>query len=1506
MDGTVSFYLNGKAIEIADATPDLLLIDYLRSPGVGLAGPKKPCGQGGCGGCTVILSDWDGGQVRHRAINSCLRPVCALGGQVITTVEGTSAVRRPAPQFLRHAPGGTRAVAPPQAALVMPGVQDGDAGAPDAGAHLAPVHALTAPGPHVDDHEHDHDSMNPVAHRLALNNGSQCGYCSVGFVMNMSEFIVNHPLATQKEIEACFDGNLCRCTGYRAILTGMKTFASDWTADDEAARMPCQEYHVCKPGDPAGVRIPFPAAARTAPLPVNLVRAERQWRTPTTLDELAGLMHAQRGAGLRLVHGNTSFGIYQHEFFAAQQLVDIRLLAALHEPVRIEGDYLRVAAGTSYNALIDLLDEYTSTQGTGTTGLDAASFMARRTAGRIVRNAATLAGNTMLVLSHIATAGVAPFPSDLMTVLCAIDARAAYLRLGSDGRFVACEASADELIDLATEGPAWLASIVLQAWLLPLAAPGSVALAQKVALRDVNSHSIVNAATVLALSADLTVTRASLVFGGIAPYPWHARQTEALLANRALLLADMPVLVQALEQEVRAELARWATRMAAVPADGFDDAYRVQLAGSFLYKAIVHAFEARGAALPPGVASAGAVTWGNWPVSSGRQHFSTQNFKKPVAQPYIKSSAMDQASGQVHYTQELAVPPRTLNGAFVLSLRALAHFDFMVPGSTAPASVTQLCGYLRGYAASFVELITAHTVEAIPHGVNLQGMGLDQPLFATDSVHYAGQSIALVLATTEQEAIRIAEHISTACIGYRPISWPARWQAPVLGLDHAIGMNSIYPDAPEPGGWMAHIWKITRPGSRFDWVSTKAPLDRAIVERTIDLDGAPCTVVENTQSNGGQAHFYMETQACVAEPLDGDRMLVHPSSQSPKAMHQTVAMALGVHYHQIDVQVAPVGGGFGGKTEASRFVAGPAAVAARAVGRPVRIAVPRDQDTSLIGKRHALYGQYQIAIDTGALRSEDRGRMRGMHTRMWADGGAFYDCSFVVTNCIQLRADNAYKVANFENQIDVCRTNTAPSTAFRAFGDVQGKNIVENAVDDAAFAVGMTAEAVREMNLYERGDVTPFGQALSYCYMKQVWVHLKEVAGYEAKRAGVDAFNTDNRWRKRGLAMIPVKYGSGYNLQQLEQAGAMVAINSADGSLVIHQGGVEMGQGLLTQVLQVAAYVMNVPMELIHVEGPRTSVIPNATGTGASTGTPYSCEAVRQTCQVLRSRLMEFGYQMRNDHGDAWCANNGIDFWNYPEGWAAIAQGPEQQGKEQLVWQLLVAQAYINRIDLLASFTAQIAGGGLPVPSMTFKPQALQPDLPGIERKKDTVLGGGVDSFVGFTYSAACAVVELDVLTGEVKILSADIMYDAGWSLNPAIDIGQVEGAFVQGIGYLLTEKLVFQEEGDEQGRLNSVNTWGYKVPAMSTIPLEMNVYLFPRDLASVQGIPDNPNDIFSAKEIGEPPLVLANSVFFALKAAVRASRLERGLPGLFRFDAPATVQEVRRACAIEASHLST
>lgn len=1518
----VKFFLNGKEVTLENPSPNLLLLDYLRSEEVGLTGAKKGCGQGGCGSCTVILSDWNEKEkkVEHRSINSCLRPVCALEGLSVTTVEGTGSVSRPENAFLHHAPISSRAGMPPLSPDDNPKeinpllLQTRKKIAENREKILGADNNLA-----FGKISKVNEGMNPVAHRLAINNGTQCGYCTVGWVMNMSAFLAENPKPTKREIEDIFDGNICRCTGYRSILTGMKTFASDWSAEDEKNRMQCKTEDVWEAQrvlpEPF---IAFPNQAKEKPQPIEIQGNKQTWLVPKTLDELSEIMKENRHKKVRLIHGNTSYGIYKEEFLEADLLVDIRLIPDLYG-IEENAEKIQVGASVTYTHFLnhlksviekkwnvklpeDLENPQWDKPTWATSALGVAHFMAHRTAGMIVRNAASLGGNTMLTLKHIHEGE--PFPSDLLTALAAINAEIEILEVSSGIRSIL---KIDELVGkiLDPKNVTFADDIVLIRYHIPVGEKNEIVLAQKVALREVNSHSIVNATTNLTINKNVVIEKSALVFGGIAPFPWHAAETEKAMIGEKLSLELFDKLQPILKKEVESQLEKWASRMKGLVFEGFTNEYRADLATSFLYKAIVNALVQRKVKVPENVRSSGEITWGRWAVSDGTQHYETQdakndpNFKAPVAQPYIKLMAMYQASGQVHYTHEIALPPNGLNAAFVQSRRALADYHFVKPNSSSPVSATKLEEHLREKFPAFVDLITHREVPAQKY--NFQGMGSDQPLFAVKRVSYVGQSIALVLAKTEQEAIDIAAYVTKECVGYTNVDWGTPWNPiwnkPVLSLEQAIEMNSIYPDAPSSAPFVSHIWKITRPGSRFDWMnSDKKPLDKRVSNREGKVDGALCRIVENTQTAGGQAHFYMETQACVALPADGDRFVIHPSTQSPMEMHQTAAMALNVEYNRIDVQVHQVGGGFGGKTEQARFVTGPTVVAAKVSNKPVRLVMPRENDTIMIGKRHPYYGQYQIAVDLGKNNPNDKGLIRGVHTKLWGDGGAFYDCSYIVSNCIQLRMDNAYKVANFESQLDVCRTNTAPNTAMRAFGDVQAMIIVENAVDDAAYSIGMSPEDLREKNMYERGDVTPFGQALSYCYMKEVWNYLKAQCNFAEKRKQVDDFNSKNKWRKRGLCMLPVKYGNGYNIVMLEQAVAVVSVYANDGSIVIHQGGVDMGQGLITQITQIASYVLNVPMDIIHVEMPKTSVIPNPTSTGGSTGTAYSGEAVRRVCEELRSRLMEFGYKMLNENGDYWCKNNGIDFWNYgKQGWSA--ETPTSDGTAKLVWQNLVTMAWQNRVPLVSTFTAPIRGGETPVPAMTFKPKEDQPKIPGIVTSddKNQVISGIVDSFTGFTYSAACSEVELDVLTGEVKILSSDIVYDMGWSLNPALDIGQVEGAFVQGIGYVLTEKLVFEPDGEEQGRLNTDNTWRYKPPAISTIPLQMNTYLFPRNLAA--NVPEEPDSLFSAKEVGEPPLVLANSVFFAVKAAIRASRVERGLDGLFRFDAPATVQEVRRAC---------
>ena len=471
--------------------------------------------------------------------------------------------------------------------------------------------------------------------------------------------------------------------------------------------------------------------------------------------------------------------------------------------------------------------------------------------------------------------------------------------------------------------------------------------------------------------------------------------------------------------------------------------------------------------------------------------------------------------------------------------------------------------------------------------------------------------------------------------------------------------------------------------------------------------------------------------------------------------------------------------------------------------------------------------------------------------------------------------------------------------------------IYEDAIEAAAHALDIDASVVRETSLYGSypppmgthhsdshaepaketpAQTTPFGQPLDPCYMREVWDHLKEDCGYDARRTKVEEFNAKNRWRKRGIAIVPIKYGTGFNATFLQQGSGLIGVYSSDGTIFIRQGGVEMGQGLQVKVAQVAANALNVPLEMIVIGPTDTQVTPNPTSTGASTGASFNGGAIEEACKVLRSRIEEYCFGLQATAGEQFCVDRGIDFWNYPEGWRA-----KKPNATKPIWSSIISSAYMARIDLTAQAAFRQPGGNRLISGVTTHPIGNAP-------LKDAQLG--LCEFTSFTYSAACSEVEVDLLSGETTILRTDICYDAGRSLNPAVDVGQVEGAFMQGVGSVMSEHLAFETRDPENlGRLNTLNTWEYKPPAATSIPIQLNVELY---WHRPPGALTDPRLLYSSKEVGEPPMVLASSVYFAIKRAVLAARRDKlgQKPEWFELPCPATPQAVREACLIDREDL--
>ncbi|HEX8748636.1 MAG TPA: molybdopterin cofactor-binding domain-containing protein, partial [Pyrinomonadaceae bacterium] len=451
-------------------------------------------------------------------------------------------------------------------------------------------------------------------------------------------------------------------------------------------------------------------------------------------------------------------------------------------------------------------------------------------------------------------------------------------------------------------------------------------------------------------------------------------------------------------------------------------------------------------------------------------------------------------------------------------------------------------------------------------------------------------------------------------------------------------------------------------------------------------------------------------------------------------------------------------------------------------------------------------------------------------------------------------ADNCYFVPTFETSGDVARTNNASNTAFRSFGTVQCTLIAEEAMERVAHELGITPEEVRYKNLYKtsRGrsfQRTPFNQALKPCYIREIWDKLSESSDFGRRQQEVSRFNAQNRWRKRGISMIPLKYGIGYQPRSLDQGVALVVAYASDGSVLLQHGGIDSGQGINTKMLQIAAETLGIPMEWIRIAESSTETCPNATATAASSGSDLFGGAVQLACQKLRKRLEKY------------CEENHVKGWK--RNW-------------QMKWKEIVADANNARVDL------------------TSEALFRTPHLGNLT--SDNPYG---NAFYYFSYSAAATEVEIDVLTGETTILRTDILFDAGKSLNPCLDVGQLEGAFVQGAGMMTSEQLMYEETG----RLYSNGTWDYKPPQSHSIPIDFRVALNGtiRDRMSKQ---QEGAAVLSSRALGEPPLVLATTVFFAIKHAIMSARRDQGDTGWFEMETPASVGRIQRACLVDRSAL--
>ena len=586
---------------------------------------------------------------------------------------------------------------------------------------------------------------------------------------------------------------------------------------------------------------------------------------------------------------------------------------------------------------------------------------------------------------------------------------------------------------------------------------------------------------------------------------------------------------------------------------------------------------------------------------------------------------------------------------------------------------------------------------------------------------------------------------------------------------------------------------------------------------------------------GGQDHFYLEGQVALALPQEAGAMLVHCSTQHPTEVQHKVAEALGRHAHDVVVQCRRMGGGFGGKESQPALFACAAALLAAKTGRAVRLRVDRDADMTVTGKRHDFVADWDVGVD-------DAGRLLALRGVLASRCGHSADLSGPVNDRAMLHVDNAYFLANVDVVSHRCRTHTVSNTAFRGFGGPQGMMVVERVIDDVARALGKDPLDVRRVNFYggPGRDTTHYGQVVEDFVVPRIVERLERDAGYRARRAAVDAHNAAAPRVRRGIALTPVKFGISFNATLFNQAGALVHVYT-DGTVLVNHGGTEMGQGLFTKVAQVVAQELALPFERVRVSATDTSKVPNTSATAASSGADLNGKAAQAAAAAVRERLAAHA-----------AASRGVSVAD-----VSFEAGQVRIGAERVAFETLVREAYAARVQLSAT-------GYYRTPKIHFD-RATQQGRP----------------FFYFACGAAVAEVSLDTLTGETRIERVDILHDAGASLNPALDLGQVEGGFLQGAGWLTCEELRW----DARGRLLTHAPSTYKIPSARDWPA----------VADVRLLDDSPNaedTIHRSKAVGEPPLMLGMSVFHAILDAIAGCRPQaaRSLP------APATPEAVLRA----------
>ncbi|KIH93528.1 xanthine dehydrogenase/oxidase [Sporothrix brasiliensis 5110] len=1371
-DDRLRFYLNGTKVVLDEIDPELTLLEYLR--GIGLTGTKLGCGEGGCGACTVVVSQYNPTtrSIYHASVNACLAPLASVDGKHVITIEGIGNVNKP----------------------------------------------------------------HPAQERVAQGNGSQCGFCTPGIVMSLYALLRNNDSPTELDIEEAFDGNLCRCTGYRSILDSAQTFSINATSGCIKAKANggsgcCMDGKengggCCKDksesnGDqpikrftPPGfieynpdTELIFPPALKKHEFrPLSFGNKRKRWFRPVTLDQLLEIKSVFPQA--KIIGGSSETQI-EIKFKAFDYPVSVFVgdIPELRE-YAFSDTHLTIGGNVVLTDLEHLAEKSAHEYGPARGQVFAAiNKQLKYFAGRQIRNVGTPAGN-LVTASPI---------SDLNPVFVAAEAVVvAKAKDASDPTGVAVKE-----IEIPMSGffqgyrrTALPSEAVLASIRIPITpAKGEYFRAYKQAKRKDDDIAIVTTAMRIRIDDDGIVQQCNLVYGGMAPTTVSAKTANAFLIGRRF--ADLETVeggMNALEQDFNLPFS--------VP--GGMASYRKALALSLFYRfynevmADRHGHEAvdapngvDGVKEPNGASGHDAVDgvdgvennahFDRQAVEEIEREISTGVTDNDAAVDYAQEivgkanphlAALKQTTGEAQYTDDIPPLSNELHGCLVLSKKA--HARILSIDYEAARDVPGV-----------VEIIDRHHMPS--EAANRWGAPhFDEVFLAEDEVFTVGQPIAMVLATT---AARAAEGARLVKIDYEEL--PA-----IFSMEEAIEKESF-----------------------FDF--------HRDLKRGEDVDSAfeRCDhVFKGTSRMGGQEHFYLETNATVAVPKPEDGEIeIFSTTQNANEAQDFAARVCGVQANKVVVRVKRLGGGFGGKETRSIQLACIAALAAKTTRRPVRCMLTREEDMVTSGQRHPFISKWKVGVNRD-------GKLQALDLRLYNNAGWSWDLSAAVCERAITHSDGCYNIPSVRIRGWLCKTNTMSNTAFRGFGGPQGLFVAECYMSEVADRLGMPVETLRAINMYKVGELTPFNQSITDWHVPLMYEQLQKDTDYANRRTAVEKFNKENKWHKRGLAIVPTKFGISFTALWLNQAGALVHIYH-DGSVLLAHGGTEMGQGLHTKMVMIAAQALRVPLDSVFISETATNTVANASATAASASSDLNGYAVYNACEQINQRLAPYREK--------------------------LGEGATMKD--------LAHAAYFDRVNLSAQ-------GFYKTPEIGYS----------WDENKGKM-------FYYFTQGVTAAEVELDTLTGTWTCLRADILMDVGRTINPAIDYGQIQGAFVQGMGLFTMEESLWLRNGPMAGHLFTRGPGAYKIPGFRDVPQVFNVQLLKgvewKELRTIQ----------RSRGVGEPPLFMGSAVFFAIRDALKAARAEYGVvaktvddagkddldsdQGLLRLESPATPERIRLAC---------